>query len=148
MYGFSAESPETTAVGPDRHPLFARHQKNAWVPEHPQSYFPSHTHSSSSDSGSKKPSGRTIFPLRTSGCRLPKDLQATSRATGFPLRAITISSPACCLHLVLPASCCDPQDQQCLCPFNNVSVLPKRLFAYDVTQTALIWNKSINKSAI
>ena len=61
MYVFSAESPETTAVGPDRHPLFARHQKNAWVPGHPQSYFPSHTHSSSSDSGSKKPSGR-CFP--------------------------------------------------------------------------------------
>ena len=57
-------------------------------------YSPSHVFSSSSDNGSKKPSGRTIFPLRTSGWRLPRGLQPTSRATGSPLRAITISSPA------------------------------------------------------
>lgn len=69
-------------------------KKSMGVQQCPQRYFPSQAPSSSPDSGSKKSSGRTIFPLRTSGCRLPLGLQPTSRATGSPLRAITTSSPA------------------------------------------------------
>ncbi len=79
---------------PERRALSATHQSSACVSIRARTQPPSQAASSSSGSGSKKLSGTSILPLRTSGRRRAAGLKGTSRATGSPSRATTTSSPA------------------------------------------------------